>query len=554
MARPILLLIDDEPEVLRALERDTRRHFGKDFRVLQAGSGVQALDALKRLAVRNEPVALFLTDQRMPSMSGIDFLAQARNLYPQAKRILLTAYADTEVAIRAINTVRLDYYLVKPWDPPEEHLYPVLQDVLDDWLADFHPPFEGIRLIGHRWSPTTHELKDFFTRNLIPYQWLDIETRREASHLLALAGLDDTRLPVVLLPAGNPLIQPTYLECAEELGLRTHANNLFYDLAIIGSGPAGLAGAVYGASEGLRTVLIEREAPGGQAGTSSRIENYLGFPAGLSGGDLARRAVAQARRFGVELLTPQAATGLRLSDFYRVVMLADGTELYCSSLLIASGVSYSRLDIPGVERLTGAGVYYGAALTEALSCRDSDVFLVGGANSAGQAALYFSRYARRVTILVRSDSLAKRMSHYLIDQIQQTSNIAVRTGTSVVEAHGETNLEALTLLHNETGKTYRESANALFIFIGTTPHTDWLAHLLQRDERGFLLTGPDLGIAGKQLPGWHLKRSPFLLETNIPGIFAAGDVRHGSIKRVASSVGEGSVAIQFIHQYLSEVR
>ena len=554
MVKPILLLVDDEPDVLRALERDMRRHFGRDFRVLRSGSGVRALDALKQLVVRNEPVALLLTDQRMPVMSGVDFLEQATPLYPQAKRALLTAYADTEVAIRAINDVRLDYYLVKPWDPPEEHLYPALQDLLDDWLANFYPPFEGVRLVGHRWSSAAHELRDFFTRNLIPYQWLDVETRQEAAHLLTLAGLDDSRLPVVFLPAGTPLVQPTYVECAEQLGLSRHTENLFYDLAIIGSGPAGLAGAVYGASEGLRTVLIEREAPGGQAGTSSLIENYLGFPSGLSGGDLARRAVAQARRFGVELLTPREAIGLRVEGPYRVVTLADGTELCCTALLIATGVSYRRLDVPGLDRLQGAGVYYGATLTEAIACRDTDVFLVGGANSAGQAALHFSRYARKVTMLVRGDSLARSMSRYLIDQIRQTPNIDVLPFTSVAEAHGEDHLEALTIVNNQTGETLYERTNALFIFIGAMPRTEWLAPLLQRDEQGFLLTGPDLHIVGKRgrPQGWPLERAPFLLETNIPGIFAAGDVRHSSVKRVASSVGEGAVAIQFIHHYLGE--
>lgn len=554
MAKPAILLVDDDPDVLRAIERDVRRHFGGTYRVLRASSGAQALDILTQLALRHEPVALLLTDQRMPEMDGVEFLEQAKVLSPQAKRALLTAYADTDAAIRAINSVGIDYYLVKPWDPPEEQLYPVLQDLLDDWLADFNPPFEGLRLIGHRWSAMAHELKDFLTRNLIPYQWLDVETHPEALRLLELANLDASHLPVVLLPDGTSLSQPTPAQLAETLGLRIHADQLFYDLIIVGSGPSGLAGAVYGASEGLRTMLIEREAPGGQAGTSSRIENYLGFPSGLSGADLARRAVTQARRFGVELLTPQEVTSVRVNGPYRFVTLADGSELSCSALLIATGVSYRKLDIPGLERLTGSGVYYGAAMTEALSCRDSDVFVVGGANSAGQAAMYFSGYARTVTMLLRGDSLAKSMSQYLIDQIQQTGNITVQTCTSVVEVHGESNLETITLANTQTGERQTLPTSALFIFIGAMPRTEWLADFVLRDEQGFLLTGPDLDRDGKRPSGWKLQRAPFLLETNVPGIFAAGDVRHGSVKRVASGVGEGAVAIQFIHRYLSEVR
>ena len=551
MAKPAILLVDDDADVLRAIERDVRRHFGGEYRVLRASSGAQALEVLTQLTLRHEPVALLLTDQRMPEMSGVEFLEQARALFPQAKRALLTAYADTDAAIRAINSVRIDYYLVKPWDPPEEHLYPVLQDLLDDWLADFRPPFEGLRLLGHRWSSSAHELKDFLTRNLIPYQWLDVEMHPEALRLFELAALDTSRLPVALFTDGMTLLQPTTSQLAEKLGLRIRADQPFYDLVIIGSGPAGLAGAVYGASEGLRTMVVEREAPGGQAGTSSRIENYLGFPSGLSGADLARRAVTQARRFGVELVTPQEVTGVRVDGPYRLVTLADGSELSCSALLIATGVSYRTLDIPGIERLTGSGVYYGAAMTEALSCRDSDVFIVGGANSAGQAAMYFSRYARTVTMLVRGESLTKSMSQYLIDQIQQTSNIRVQTFTEVVEVHGESNLEMLTLANAQTGETQTVPATALFIFIGAMPRTEWLDGLVQRDEQGFVLTGPDLKIDGKT---WKLQRVPFLLETNVPGIFAAGDVRHGSVKRVASGVGEGAVAIQFVHRYLSEVR
>jgi thioredoxin reductase (NADPH) len=553
MAKPVILAVDDDPEVSRTLDRDLRKKYSSQFRVLRATSGAAALDILKQLKLRNEPVALLLTDQRMPQMSGVEFLEQALQLFPDSKRALLTAYADTDAAIRAINTVRIDYYLVKPWDPPEERLYPILQDLLDDWLGNFHPPFEGIRVIGHRWSPQSHQVKDFLSRNLTPYQWLDIETSQEAQSLIKTTDLDASRLPLLLFPDGSSLVQPTNAEIGEKIGLKTRATMPFYDLIIVGSGPAGLAAAVYGASEGLQTVLIEREAPGGQAGTSSRIENYLGFPVGLSGADLARRAVAQARRFGVEILTPQEVASIRIDGPYRVVKLTDSTEISCHALLISTGVSYRKLSVPGMERLTDAGVYYGAAMTEALSCADSDVFIIGGANSAGQAAMYFSRHARTVTMLVRGDSLAKGMSQYLVDQIQKTENIIVRLCTSVTEVHGETSLESITLSDANTGKEETVPATALFIFIGAMPRTDWTSGLLARDEQGFLLAGPDLMHKGQRPKGWPLERDPFLLETNVPGIFVAGDVRHGSVKRVASGVGEGSIAIQFVHRYLGEV-
>jgi thioredoxin reductase (NADPH) len=554
MAKPAILLVDDDPGVLHAIDRDVRRRYGSDYRILRAGSGAEALEVLKHIRLRNEAVALILTDQRMPHMDGVTLLEQAKELYPDARRVLLTAYADTDVAIQAINSVKLDYYLVKPWDPPEEQLYPVLQDLLDDWRAGFQPLFEGIRVIGHRWSPQTHQIKDFLTRNLIPYQWLDIEASAEAGRLLEQANLVDKPLPVVLLQDATVLVQPTIAQLAEKVGLQTHAGQPFYDLVIVGAGPAGLAAAVYGASEGLRTVLIEREAPGGQAGTSSRIENYLGFPVGLSGADLTRRAVAQARRFGVEVLAPQEVVGLRAEGAYRFLKLGDGSELRSYALVIATGVSYRTLNVPGVERLTGAGIYYGAAMTEAMSCQDTDVFIVGGANSAGQAAMYFSRYARTVTMLVRADSLSKSMSQYLIDEIGRTENIVVRTHTEVQEAHGEASLQSLTLKNSQTGETQTVPATALFIFIGAMPCTEWLGDSIQRDKQGFVLTGSDLYVAGKPGPDWRLARPPFLLETSMPGVFAAGDVRLGSIKRVASGVGEGSIAIQFVHRYLAEVR
>jgi thioredoxin reductase (NADPH) len=548
MAKPILLTVDDDAEVLRAVERDLRREYGGRFRVMRANSGESALDTLRQLKLRNDTVALMLVDQRMPRMSGVEFIEQANAIYPEAKRALLTAYADTEAAIGAINRARVDYYLMKPWDPPEENFYPVLNELLDDWLASFRPPFEGIRVLGHRWSPQALEIKSFLAGNHVPYQWMDVETDAEAIQMLG--GSQDRKLPLVVFPDGEELEAPDAPQMARKIGLRTTADRQFYDLIIIGGGPAGLAAAVYGASEGLKTVMVERQAPGGQAATSSRIENYLGFPSGLSGADLARRAVTQARRFGVETLAAEAV-GLRCQDSYRFVRLADGSELSSHAVLIASGVAWRKLDLPGAERLAGAGVYYGAAMTEAISCRDEDVFVVGGANSAGQAAMHLSKYARKVTMLVRGPDLSATMSQYLIDQIAATPNITLRCGASVVEARGETHLEAITVAEAETRETL--PARSLFIFIGAQPHTDWLAGKLERDEHGFILSGPDLLRNGRKRLGWPVARDPFLLETSVPGVFVAGDVRRGSIKRVASSVGEGAIAVQIIHQYLSKL-
>lgn len=553
MAKPVILTVDDDPEVLQAIARDLRQQYGDRFRIIRADSGKAALDALQQLKLRNESVALFLVDQRMPQMSGIEFLEQAMQMFPDAQRVLLTAYADTDAAIRAINSARLQYYLLKPWDPPEEKLYPVLNDLLDDWLASFRPPFEGIRVVGNRWSPQSHQVKDFLARNQIPYQWLDIELN-EARKLISYAESDcKAQLPLVLLPDGTRLVQPSNMQIAEKIGLRTQAERPFYDLLIVGGGPAGLAAAVYGASEGLSTVMIEREAPGGQAGSSSRIENYLGFPSGLSGGDLARRAVAQARRFGVEILTPQEAKSVRIEDPYRIVTLADGSEISCHALLIATGVSYRRLDVPGMERLYGAGVYYGAAMTEAIACKGEEVYVVGGANSAGQAAMHFSKYAQQVTMLVRGESLTKSMSQYLIDQIESTPNIMVRPYCSVVEVHGETSLEKIVIADSSTGTCETLPATSLFIFIGAMPQTDWLDGVVERDKQGFILAGLDLLQERQRPKGWTLDRDPFLLEASVPGIFVAGDVRYGSVKRVASGVGEGAIAVQFIHRYLSKV-
>ncbi|MDR3676979.1 MAG: FAD-dependent oxidoreductase [Acidobacteriota bacterium] len=556
MAKPVLLTVDDDPEVLRAVERDLRHRYAERYRVLRADSGAAAMEALRGLKRRGDSVALLLVDQRMPQMTGVEFLGQAMALFPNSKRVLLTAYADTDAAIRAINDARIHHYLLKPWDPPEEHLYPVLDDLLDDWMGSFRPPFEGVRVLGTRWSPHSYAIRDFLTRNQAPYRWVDVETAdqvAEVRRLVDASGANAANLPMVLFPDGASLADPSVGQLAEKLGLRVRPEVAFYDLVIVGGGPAGLAAAVYGASEGLSTVMIEMEAPGGQAGMSSRIENYLGFPSGLSGSDLARRAVAQARRFGVEILSPQQVTGVRVEGPSRIVKLAEGADIGCKVLLIATGVSYRKLDVPGAERLQGCGVYYGSAMTEAMSCQGEDVYIVGGANSAGQAAMYFSKYARRVVMLVRGASLSSTMSQYLIDQIKKTPNIQVETHSQVVEIHGDTHLEALSIRCGDSGKTDTVPTNILSIFIGAEPNTDWLTNVVERDERGFILTGPDLMRDGKRPTGWPLGRDPFWPETSVPGIFAAGDVRHGSVKRVASGVGEGSIAVQFTHQYLSEV-
>ena len=555
MAKPVMLAVDDDPEVLQAVSRDLRKRYGERYRVVRADSGPVALEAVRELKRKNEPVALFLVDQRMPRMTGVDFLQEAQPLYPDAKRALLTAYADTEAAIRAINQAHIDFYLLKPWDPPEQQLYPVLDDLLADWQAGYRPPFEGVRVIGHRWSPEAHAIRDFLARNQVPYRWIDLEAQPEPAKVLEENGLPAAlQLPAVVLEDGTVLERPELPRIAEGVGLRVRAEKPFYELAIVGGGPAGLAAAVYGASEGLRTVLVEREAPGGQAGQSSRIENYLGFPAGLSGADLARRAVAQARKFGAEILTPQQVDGVRVEGPYRQVVLADGSEISCHALLIATGVSYRKLDVPGAEALSGRGVYYGAAATEAISYRGESVYIVGGGNSAGQAAMFFSQYARDVTILVRGEGLAATMSQYLIDQIGQTPNIALRPRTEVAEAIGGDHLERLTLRDRTTGECEQVDAAGLFIFIGAAPHTDWLDGVVARDRYGYVLTGPDIPRDEKgRIPGWPLEREPFLLETSVPGLFVAGDVRAASVKRVASGVGEGSISVQFIHRYLAEL-
>ena len=557
MAAPAIITVDDEPEVLRAVERDLRRKYGKDYRVLGTDSGSGAVDLLKQLKTRGDSVALMLADQRMPNMSGLDVLGQSMDIFPQAKRALLTAYADTNAAIAAINTAKVHYYLLKPWDPPEEKLYPVLDDLLEDWQAEYRPPYNGLRVLGTRWSPASHQLKEFLGRNQVPYQWTDIESAapdQEVKELIPNVDLKTATLPVVVLPGGEVLTNPPVDELAARIGLRTRAQTTFYDFVIVGGGPAGLAAAVYGASEGLKTLLVERSAPGGQAGMSSRIENYLGFPSGLTGADLARRAFTQAKRFGAEILSPQEAVGLRVDGPYRFVKLRDGNEISCHALLIASGLAWRRLDIPGVERLQEAGVYYGASMAEASLCAGEDIYVVGGANSAGQAAVYFARFARSVTMLVRGDSLEKGMSHYLIDQIREVPNIRVETQAEVVEVHGDNHLESITIANHASESIRTEATSNLFIFIGAVPCTAWLRGQLPMDERGYLLTGSMLPKDGERAKGWNEERDPFIFESIIPGVFAAGDTRHSSIKRVASAVGEGSITVQMVHQYLSKVR
>jgi thioredoxin reductase (NADPH) len=556
MAKPILLSVDDDSDVLRSIERDLRSKYGAEYRVIGSDSPEGALDLLKQLKVRNDSVALLLADQRMPRMDGVEFLQQGMKVFPKAKRALLTAYADMNAAISAINQANINYFFLKPWDPPAEHLYPQLDDLLDDWQASYHPTYDGIRVLGTRWSPKSYDLRDFLARNRVPYQWIDVESSvndPETKRLMEALGEEAASLPVVLFPDGTKLLESLPADVAKKVGLRTRAQTDFYDLAIVGGGPAGLAAAVYGASEGLKTVMIEREAPGGQAGMSSRIENYLGFPSGLSGSDLARRAVAQAQRFGVEILSPVEVVGVRKEGSYRIIKMADGNEISCHALMIATGVQWRKLEAEGIARLQGAGIYYGGGATEAMSCAGEIVYVVGGANSAGQAAMNFAKYAERVVILVRGASLDSTMSQYLIDQIKEKSNIQIWANASMVEAHGETHLEEISVLCSDTNKIEKVPATSMFIFIGALPRTDWLADLVERDERGFILTGPDLIRDGQHPRGWSLERDPFLLETNVPGIFAVGDVRHGSVKRVASGVGEGSVAVQFIHQYLSKV-
>jgi thioredoxin reductase (NADPH) len=553
VTKPVILAVDDDASVLGAIERDLRQHYRADYRVMRAGSAAEGLDAAKELASRNTPVALFLVDQRMPGMSGIEMLGEVRKLHPASRRVLLTAYADTDVAIAGINDIGLDHYLMKPWDPPEQRLYPVLDDLLSEWRARVRPSFEGIRVLGSQWSPESFEAKEFLSRNRVPYEWVDIDGDTTARALVESVAGDLKRLPVVLFPDGVRLVAPTAVELATKAGLQTQAHRPFYDVIVIGGGPAGLANAVYAASEGLRVVLVESQAPGGQAGTSSMIENYLGFPAGVTGADLAGRAVAQARRFGAELLSAHKVVGLRREDPYRVVVLEDGTELTAYCVVIATGMTAKTLDIPGLAALHGVGVYYGAAMTEAARYRAKDICIVGGANSAGQGTMFFSRYARRVTMLVRAPDLKPTMSSYLVDRIRSAPNIDVINGVEVQSVTGETALESVTVTNPDSGEERTIRSSAMFIFIGVQPHAEAFAGVLERDEAGFVLTGTDLPQEHGRPRGWPLERAPFMFETSIPGVFAAGDVRSGANRRVAAAVGEGSAAIYSVHRYLRTV-
>lgn len=555
MAKPIILTVDDEPQVLNAIARDLRGRYGKDYRIMPVNSGREAATLVRQLRERNETVALFLSDQRMPEITGTDFLSAARDIYPYARKVLLTAYADTEAAITSINTIELDYYLMKPWDPPEEQLYPVLDDLLENWWLEAPVPYDGIRVAGTLWSAASHNIKDFLARNRIPYQWLDIELNEEARSLVdaILANQPMRDLPVIFLPDGETMINPDLITLATRAGLKTAASTQHYDLIIIGGGPAGLGAGVYGASEGLKTLMIERHSTGGQAGTSSRIENYLGFPKGVSGSELSKRATDQAVRLGCEILTAVDAIEVRVEGQTKVVCLSDGSEITARSLIIATGVTLRELDVPGCKALYGAGIYYGAALTEAANYKDQHVFVVGGANSAGQGAMWFARYASKVTMLVRGESLEKSMSAYLIDQIASTPNIEVLPHSEVKAVQGKQRLEGLTILNNQTGAETTLPAAALFIFIGATAHTELVAGVVERDRAGFILTGQDLVREGQRPKGWRLKRDPLFLETSVPGIFAAGDVRANTVRRVASAVGQGAIAVSLVHQYLKEV-
>lgn len=550
MSKTAILVLDDDPQVLAAVSRDLRRRYGEENRIVRASSGSEALGVLRTLRARGDAVALMIADQRMPEMTGTEFLALGKAEFPEAKTVLLTAYADTEAAITAINEISLDHYLLKPWDPPEDRLYPVVDELLEDWARANPPPFEGVRVIATRWSPTAHVVKDFLARNRIPYRFYDVEHDPEAR---AIADAADAALPLVVLADGSQLSQPTIAELAKAVGLQTEAKNPFYDLIIVGAGPAGLGAAVYGASEGLRTALIERAATGGQAGTSSRIENYLGFPAGISGGDLATRATSQAQKFGAEIITGPEVVGIELSDPVKTVVLSSGQRLGCHAIIVASGMTIRRLGVPAVEDYVGAGVYYGAAPSEAVTYRGEDVFVVGGANSAGQAAMMLSRYAGTVTVLVRGSSLEAGMSQYLVDQIRATPNISVRLGTEVVDAGGEGRLERLTIRDRASGHDEVVDAFGLFIFVGAAPHSGFLDGVIMRTRHGFIPTGPDLRVDGAWPADWPLERDPLPMETSVPGIFAAGDVRDGVVRRVASAVGQGAVAVSLVHQYLETV-
>jgi thioredoxin reductase (NADPH) len=551
-ARTAIITVDDDPDVSRAVSRDLRRKYGSEYRIVRAESGPSALEALRELKLRGDQVAVILADYRMPNMNGVEFLEHAMDIYPGARRVLLTAYADTGAAIDAINVVDLDHYLLKPWDPPEEKLYPVVDTLLDTWKASDHHVVPEIKVIGHRWNARSSDVREFLARNQVPYRWFSTD-EPEGKRMLEAASQDGLQLPVIITLDHEVLIAPSDADLAAKVGLATSPSSDFYDLIVVGGGPAGLGAAVYGASEGLRTVLLERTATGGQAGQSSRIENYLGFPDGVSGAQLTTRARLQAAKFGAEVLTTREVTGLEINGSARTVRFSDGTSLDAHSVILTTGVTYRQLRAPGLDDLTGAGVYYGSALTEAAACVDNDVFIVGGANSAGQSAVYLSRMAKSVTLLVRGPSLTKSMSHYLIEQVESVPNITVRTCTTVVGARGDGHLEGLTLQDANTGETEDVAAQHLFVFIGAAPLTSWLDGVLERDEHGFVLTGPDLSADGEPPAEWPLDRAPYHLEASVPGVFVAGDVRAESAKRVASAVGEGAMAVMLVHRYLEKL-
>ncbi|MCC6398957.1 MAG: FAD-dependent oxidoreductase [Bacteroidetes bacterium] len=553
MAKPVIMSIDDDPQVLSAIERDLRRHYKSEYRVMKAGTPGEAMEVARQLKQRGTPVAMFLADQRMPEMTGTRFLSEVRQLHPEARKVLLTAYADTDAAIESINEIGLDHYLMKPWDPPDQKLYPVLDDLLSEWKRRVHLPFDGIRIVGALFSPQSHTVREFLSRNQVPYQWIDVDEDPSMRELVAAFPGGMSKLPVVLFSDGSYLSAPSTLELAKKAGLQTQPERPFYDVVVIGGGPAGLANAVYAASEGMRVVLIEQSAPGGQAGTSSRIENYLGFPNGISGSDLAQRASAQARRFGAELLTAQEVTGIRREDPYRIVQLSDGKEISAYVVVLTTGMEVRTLQVPGIDGLIGRGVYYGASLSEAMTYRDREICIIGGANSAGQGALYFSRYARRVTIIIRAPALSPAMSHYLVERITMTENIDVIPRVEVSRVCGKDVLEQVVLRNADTQEERTLHAAAMFICIGTAPRSGFVANLLERNDKGFIVTGPDLPRVDGKPKGWTLQRDPLLFETNVPGIFAAGDVRAGANRRVASAVGEGSAAIYSIHKYLETV-
>jgi len=554
MKQPIIIAVDDDHQVLRALSRDLRNAYRKNYKILSTESASEALTAIKELKQKNETVAMFISDQRMPEMLGVDYLTEAKKQFPDAKRVLLTAYSDTDAAIKAINDVQLDYYLMKPWDPPEEKMFPILTDLLEAWESNYIPDFSGMQIVGFQFSPKSHEIKDFLSGNLLPYQWLDVETNEKAKALSDTHSMKLEDMPVVFFEDGSFLKQPTLAQISEKIGLKRHtASAEFYDVVIIGAGPAGLSAAVYGGSEGLKTLLIEKRAPGGQAGTSSRIENYLGFPAGLSGADLSRRAITQATRFGVEFLSPTEVTDIELRDNYKILTLSNDTKINTKSLVIATGVDYRKLETKGVDSFTGAGVYYGAATTEANACRDREVFVVGGGNSAGQGAMYLSQYAKTVYIVIRRPDLSSTMSQYLIHQIHNAPNIRLLPCSEITEARGEGHLQELDLQYLNSGTTQTMPADALFVFIGAKPFTDWLPINIFKDQRGFIETGRNLFQYPNFKKSWKLEREPFVLETCVPGLFAAGDVRATAMNRVASAVGEGAMAISFVHKFLAEM-